>query len=128
MGEILVGRTLDETTDSVTAFLSTLANTGVPNGYAWTGVETDRVLWTPASGNKFVVTSMIISCSAAHNVTVFDETNSADNWLFRGDVAQYGGMSHTYGIFPRVSSAVDNELKLTTGASGGWICIWGYEI
>ena len=90
--------------------------------------ETAQTIWTPTSGKKFVITDMIISCSAAGTITVFDSTDSTANRIVKGYFAANGGLSQPYSK-PRTSSTADNVLKYTTGSGiAGSLTIQGYEI
>ena len=90
--------------------------------------ETAQAIWTPASGKKFVITDIIISCSAAGTITVFDSTDSTANRVVKGSFAANGGLTHPYSK-SFVSATADNVLKYTTGAGiAGSITVSGYEI
>ena len=88
---------------------------------------TAQAIWTPASGKKFVITDIIISCSAAGTITVFDSTDSTANRVVKGYFSANGGIDHPYSK-AFVSAAADNILKYTTGTGiAGSLTIWGYE-
>jgi len=89
--------------------------------------ETAQAIWTPASGKKFVITDIIISCSAAGTITVFDNTDNAANRVVKGYFAANGGLTHPYSkVF--VSATANNVLKYTTGSGiAGSLTVWGYE-
>lgn len=90
--------------------------------------ETAQIIWTPTSGKKFVITDIIISCSAAGAITVFDNTDSTTNRVVKGNFAANGGLTHPYSK-AFISVAADNVLKYTTGAGiAGSITVSGYEI
>lgn len=93
----------------------------------WTGAVTAQATWTPASGKRFVMTDLFISCSSACTVTLFDGTDTEANRVLKADFAQYGGVAHAFRK-PWISAAVGNVLKLTTSAAGGYISVAGYEI
>ena len=90
--------------------------------------ETAQAIWTPTSGKKFVITDMVISCSAAGTITVFDSTDTTATRIVKGYFAANGGLSQPYSK-PRTSSTADNVLKYTTGSGiTGSLTIQGYEI
>ena len=89
--------------------------------------ETAQAIWTPATGKKFVITDIIISCSAAGTITVFDNTDNAANRVVKGYFAANGGLTHPYSK-AFVSATANNVLKYTTGSGiAGSLTVWGYE-
>jgi len=115
------GTTAQPVTDSVASA------TGIKKAYDWTGAVTDIAIWTPSSGKKFVVTDIVISCTAACVVTLYDSTDDLTGRLLKGSFAQYGGMVVNLAK-PYVSAAANNVLKITTGATGGYLMVKGYEV
>ena len=90
--------------------------------------ETAQAIWTPATGKKFVITDIMISCSAAGTITVFDGTDSTTYRVIKGYFAANGGLTHNYRK-PFESAAINNVLKYTTGTGiAGSITVHGYEI
>ena len=94
--------------------------------FSWVGAVTDQEIWAPATGYRFVVTDYRFSCSSACTVIIHDGAD-ADNWMVKGDYAQYGGESHGCSK-PYESDAVNQPLYLTTDAAGGYGTVWGYEV
>lgn len=96
--------------------------------YTWSGAVTGATLWAPANGRRFIVTDYTIICGSASIVTVFDNSNSADNCLLnQASFAANGGISVTNLRTPFRGSAVDNILQITTGGGSGTITVLGYE-
>lgn len=94
----------------------------------FTASQTAQTIWDPTGGTKFVVVQAIVSFSAAGALTVFDETDSAANRIFKLNGAANGGMAWTAAI-PVISSTADNILKYTTGAgAAGSLTVFGYEV
>lgn len=100
--------------------------TFVTKTFDWTTAQTEQDVWDPAASNKFVITDIVLNCSAACTVTLFDETDSTTNRVFKGSFAQYGGLVMNYAK-PRESAAVNNVLQITTSAGSGFITVTGYE-
>lgn len=103
---------------------------GVNKTYTWSGAETEKTIWTPQSGNRFVVSVLQISATTNCTLTIFDEVNGDEHILFK----------HTFDVttakdryccipypIPRVASAGDNKLQITTSGAGGTVNIWGWE-
>lgn len=90
--------------------------------------ETGTTVWDPTTGTKFILTDLIISMSESGRITVFDQTNSAANIVFDGEL--YGwGIHLNFQARPWASSTIDNILKATTdSAAACTITATGYEI
>jgi len=86
--------------------------------------QTDKALWTPASGKKFALTDLIISVDTAMTVTVKDGTAT----IYEFYLAANGGAVINLKT-PYVSSAADNVLKYSTSTAGKIsISVEGYEV
>ena len=93
----------------------------------FTAGQTAQAVWTPASGKKFVITDMSISFTDAGAITVFDNTDSTANRVFKGYFPANDGFDHSCGK-PFKSSTNDNVLKYTTDVTAaGSLVVWGYE-
>lgn len=93
----------------------------------FTASQTAQPIWTPTSGKRFVITDYDLSFSAAGAFTVFDNTDTTANRVFKMNGAVNGGGIHAYTL-PWRSTAVNNVLKYTTGAgAAGSISFIGYE-
>jgi hypothetical protein len=90
--------------------------------------ETGTTLWDPAAGYKFVITDILIAMQESGRVTIFDQTNSAANIIFDGEI--YGPPYHfNFQARPWRSAAADNILKATTdGDAACTITVHGYEV
>ncbi len=89
--------------------------------------ETAVAVWTPASGKKFVITSLTIICSVGGAFTLYDATNSATHWPLNGTLP-VGVTRLTFDGSPWVSSAVNNVLRYTSGASiAAILSVHGFE-
>lgn len=138
------GNAITSTTISATRSLDTNVIQGPPPhmiGYTpvhkaaeYSVAQTDTIIWTPASGKKFVVTDYMIIASGNQDttMTLFDNTNSAANWLFRGtlDLAVNNPVITPTGLrTPFVSAAINQSLKITfTTNAVVSVMIFGYEI
>ncbi len=101
--------------------------TPISKEVALTASLSDQTLWTPAGGNKFLVETMILTISTSGALEVFDNTDAAGNYLYKG-TPPVGVFVIT---FPngKVSQAADNLLRWTTGANiVGDLVVHGYEI
>lgn len=89
-------------------------------------------VWTPAAGRKFVVTDFVLTATGEGDITLFDETDSAGNRLYKGTIGTVQDLSTIIPVslkMPFVSSAVDNDLKLTTtGTIQVDGVVHGYEV
>lgn len=88
----------------------------------YTTAQTGTVIFTPDSGKTSVVTDfyLVVSGSTDCNVKIFDETDSAGNYIFYADVEVATNKNFVFGhsfVTPYVASAADNSWKITTDAA-----------
>lgn len=90
--------------------------------FSYSTTQTNTVLWTPASGKKFVVTDYILnirnSTLGAITVTIFDDTNATGNILYKQNLesgTNYDIPSNL--VTPFVSGAANRSLKITTSGN-----------
>ena len=126
MAQVTIGRVLSYLVDSIVARLFVDEQTLVVKTLDWSGAITGSTLWDPAAGQRFNITDIFIGCSAASTVTLFDETDDTDHRVCKFDLSQYGGVAINMRKVRR-SAAVDNILKATCSAAGGYITVQGYE-
>lgn len=96
---------------------------GVPLFRVGVDIQTDvsdQIIFTPTQEGeylKYVVSGYQLSLSGTGDVSIFDETNSADNWIFAANVkigaTESQFVQHTFTI-PFISSAPGNSIKVTT--------------
>lgn len=86
---------------------------------------TTTTLYTPTTGMRFVLTSVLISTDGAERVMIVDNADTAGNRLVGGYFAANGGLA-----LPGewASSAVNNVAKVVTGgANNVFVSVTGYE-
>ncbi len=112
---------------AVTATDSVVSATLVHHAVDFTAGQTAQAVWTPASGKKFVITDMSILLTDAGAITVFDNTDSTANRVFKGYFPANDGFDR-HCSKPFKSSTNDNVLKYTTDVTAaGSLVVWGYE-
>lgn len=101
--------------------------TRVTKQVAATASQTGVTVWDPTGGTKFAVRKLIVIASVAGILTLFDETNSAANILFKGTIP--AGVHQFNFEEPFVSATADNILKYTsdTGLTAE-ITVHGFEV
>lgn len=88
-----------------------------------TTAQTDKALWTPSSGKKFVITDIIISVDTAMTVTLKDGGEEK----FEFYLAANGGVVINLKT-PYKSTAADNVLTYSSSAAGTVsITVLGWE-
>jgi hypothetical protein len=104
-----------------------LEKTPVRKGNTISASETAVEIWTPTSGKKFIIDTIISSMTVAGKITIFDNTNAAGNVIAVIDHAAAGVIAIGFsGGHP--SSTVNNVLRYTTGTGiTGTLTILGYE-
>lgn len=95
--------------------------------YSNTGAATDGIVWSPASGKKWVVTDIVMSTSAAATITLEDDKTGGDEAVFAVDLAANGGISTNFQT-PIMSGENDADLIITTSAGNIKIMVSGYEV
>jgi hypothetical protein len=126
VARVTIGRVLSYLVDSIVARFFVDEQVFVSKTLDWAGAITGSTIWDPTTGTRFNITDIEIGCSAASTVTIFDETDDTTNRVCKFDLSQYGGVVITYRKVRR-SAAVDNILKATCSAAGGYITVSGYE-
>lgn len=106
----------------------------VRKDFSYTSSQTNTIIWTPASGKRYIVTDFILNIRnnslAAITLTIFDETNAAGNILYKANFesgTNYDAVCNYVTAF--ISNAENRSLKITT--SGNLMIsgtIQGYEI
>lgn len=105
----------------------------VRKDFTFSTTQTNTIIWTPASGKKYVVTDLVMNIRnntlGAITVTIFDETNAVGNILYKANF-EAGSNFDTAANFITsfVSGAVNRSLKITT--TGGLMIsgtFQGYE-
>lgn len=105
-----------------------LKKTPVRKQITYTASQTAQTVWTPASGKKFIVESLIISPTGAGTLSLFDGTDSAANAVFYGTMPASGMPLQIQFPGGHPSSTADNVLRYTTGSgSAGTFTVFGYE-
>jgi hypothetical protein len=95
--------------------------------YTNAGAVTDGVIWSPAAGKRWCVTSMIINVSAASTVTLEDDLTAGDSAIFKAELAGNSGVAHNFGDFPLFSGEDAADLMITTTAGNVYVTVTGYE-
>jgi len=101
--------------------------TPVRKYYTYAGAVTDGIIWSPASGKKFVVTDLIINISAASAVTLEEDLAGGDSPVAKFEFAANGGVSTNFQT-PLASGEDDADLLITTTAGNVYVTAIGYEI
>jgi hypothetical protein len=102
----------------------------VSHRVAITASQTGATVWTPATGNKFVLAKLIVSAKTAGDVEFFDSTDSGNTVI--GPIVSLnigGGWSEMWQKDnPYRSAAGNNVLKYTSGIGiTGSIYVEGWE-
>lgn len=105
---------------------SITAHTMIKKTIDWSGAITASDLWTPTTGKRFNLSDLIIGINADCVVTIFDETDTTANRIFKQEFIDNSGLAHSFRI-PIKSSAINQDLKITASAAGGYITAFGFE-
>jgi hypothetical protein len=128
IGDVDIASALPAGTNNIGVVTGQVDNeTFVVKTYDWTSAQTAQDVWTPAGGKKFVICDIVLTVSADCTVTLFDETDSTTLRILKGTFKDGGGVVMNYRK-PYVSAAANNDLKITTSATGGFLTVSGYEV
>lgn len=112
-------------TNPLHALRSLIGKTPVRKLVAPGASETAQTIWTPAAGKKWVLEYLIVSASTGGVITIFDNTDTSANTVFKGTLTTGAPSIVPCGGHP--SSTADNVLKYTTGTFVGTVVAVGYE-
>ena len=98
-------------------------------GHAWTGAETATELWLPTTpaDSRWAISSVVITCTTAGVITLFDNTDKDTNWIYKGSMANTSQVVIPFSP-PRISAGGNRTLKLTVGGGAGFIQVYGWEM
>lgn len=97
--------------------------------YTNAGAVTDGIVWSPAAGKRWHITTLYINVSAAATVTLEDDLAAGDNVRWKGELAANSGVVLTYDKEHPFSSGEDAaDLLITTSAGNVYVQAVGYEV
>lgn len=90
---------------------------------------TTTVLWTPAPGRKFILSSAFVSTDAAMRVALVDDLDIQGARIIDAGFAANAGASPNLVPVPYPSQAAGNVLRVVTGAAGNVrVAVQGWEV
>lgn len=97
--------------------------------YTSAGAATDGIIWSPAAGKRWHVTTLFINISAAATVTIEDDLAAGDNPVMKMELAANSGVAIPFGdLYPFTSGEDAADLLITTSAGNVYVTAVGYEI
>lgn len=108
--------------------LATAATAHTYKYYTNAGAVTDGIIWSPAAGKRWFLTSLTINVSAAATVTIEDDVAAGDVVRFKFELAANSGVSIPFPGVPMFSGEDAADLLVTTTAGNVYITAVGYEI
>lgn len=97
--------------------------------YTSAGAATDGIIWSPAAGKRWHVTSLIFQTSADATITFEDDKAGGDDPVLKGEFKAGSGMALTFDEkYPFASGEDAADLTVTTSAGNVYISVIGYEI
>lgn len=108
--------------------LATAATTHTYKYYTNAGAVTDGIIWSPAAGKRWFLTSLTINVSAAATVTIEDDVAAGDVVRFKFEFAANSGITIPFPEVPMFSGEDAADLLVTTSAGNVYITCVGYEI
>lgn len=97
--------------------------------YTSAGAATDGIIWSPAGGTRWHITSIAINVSAACTLTLEDDKAGGDEAIYKAEFAANSGIVMTFDpMYPWASGEDAADLIVTTTAGNVYITVVGYEI
>lgn len=97
--------------------------------YTNAGAVTDGIIWSPAAGKRWHVTTLFINVSAAATVTLEDDLAGGDSAIMKMELAANSGVAIPFGdMYPLTSGEDAADLIITTSAGNVYVTAVGYEI
>ena len=97
--------------------------------YTSAGAVTDGIIWSPAAGKRWHITTLYINVSAAATVTIEDDVVAGDVVRWKGELAANSGVVLTYSSEHPFASGEDAaDLIITTSAGNVYVQAVGFEI
>jgi len=129
-GTAEVGKLAAGTAEIGSVKIAANGKTRISGRVALSASQGGATVWDPASGKKFCLTKIIISCATAGTVQIFDGTDSGNTVMSPIlSLAANGGWSESWPLdMPYLSATADNVLKYTTGAFAGSLYYEGWEV
>lgn len=107
--------------------LATAGTAHVKKYYTNAGAVTDGIIWSPAAGKRWYITSIFINVSAACTVTLEDDLAAGDSPIMKAELAANSGWSSSFPV-PWFSGEDAADLIITTTAGNVYVTVVGYEI
>ena len=97
--------------------------------YTSAGAATDGIIWSPAAGKRWHVTSLYIQVSADATVTIEDDKAGGDDPVLKGEFKAGSGVPLVFDKdYPLASGEDAADLTITTSAGNVYVTAVGYEI
>lgn len=97
--------------------------------YTNAGAVTDGIVWSPAAGKRWHVTSLYFQTSADATITFEDDKAGGDDPVLKGEFKAGSGLTLTFDEkYPFASGEDAADLLVTTSAGNIYITVVGYEI
>ena len=97
--------------------------------YTNAGAVTDGIIWSPAAGKRWHITTLYLNVSAAATVTLEDDLAAGDSAVWKGELAANSGVVINFGEkYPLASGEDASDLIITTSAGNCYVTCVGYEI
>ena len=92
--------------------------------YATLSAITETILWTPATGKKWVITDIVISSTGTTLVT-FRDGSAGTTFMIGRCTASYPFVSNQ--LTPIVSAGINRNLTVQSSVITAYVTVTGYE-
>lgn len=103
--------------------------TAVNKYYTSTGAVTDGIVWSPAAGKRWYITSLYFQTSDDATITFEDDLAAGDDPRLKGEYKAGSGLAAAYAVDTPLKSGEDGaDLLVTTSAGNIYVTVSGYEV
>lgn len=97
--------------------------------YTHEGAVTDGIIWSPATGKRWHITTLYINTSVAAKITLEDDKAEGAEAVWEGEIAANSGVVIPFSPqYPLASEEDAADLIITTDAGNVYVLAVGYEI
>ena len=104
-------------------------HTNYTRKYYTASAPTDGIVWSPASGKRWHITSFFVGVGSACTVTLEDDKSGGDDPVWKMEFTANSGWSQSFDpLYPLASGEDAADLIVTCSAGNVYVTVIGYEV
>ena len=104
-------------------------HTNYARKYYTASAPTDGIVWSPASGKRWHITSFFVGVASACTVTLEDDKSGGDDPVWKMEFTANSGWSQSFDpLYPMASGEDTADLTVTCTAGNVYVTVIGYEV